>query len=71
MPDQTKKVVCPECDKEATVILEEGEWTGKCDNCGLDVGYIVEKRRRDKAIKKMDDLEAAGAPRPKRGRFNF
>lgn len=46
MPEE-KKVVCPECDKE--VQLKDGV----CPECGLDVAWVQEKVRRDKAVEKL------------------
>lgn len=68
MPEPKKvKLICPECDKE--VELVDGE--GVCGNCNLDVGWVVEKRRRDRAIRKMDEREE-GETRPKtKKRFSF
>jgi hypothetical protein len=68
MPEPKKvKLICPECDKE--VELVDGE--GVCD-CGLDVGWVVEKRRRDRAVKKLAEREEAEVHPPKtKKRFAF
>jgi transcription initiation factor TFIIIB Brf1 subunit/transcription initiation factor TFIIB len=50
-----KKVMCPECDKDVTI--KDGE--GVCANCGLDVGWCLEKARRDKAVRKLSEPEKA------------
>lgn len=74
---KTRNVVCPECGKEATLTADEdGVYQGRCKNedCGLDVGWVFEKRRRDKAVdklKKDEEGENAPQPRNKRGRFSF
>jgi len=69
MPESVKtKVVCPECSTE--VELVDGE--GRCSKCRLDVGYVVEKRRVDRAIKKMDDEENKEKEPPRRkSRFSL
>lgn len=60
------KAICPECDTEVTITKEEGELTGKCEKCGLDVGRVLTKRRYDRAVKKMDDAEAEDAKKGKK-----
>lgn len=69
MPEVKRiKVICPECEKE--VELSDGE--GVCGNCGLDVGWVMEKRRRDKAVKKLEEREEKESPtKNKKSRFNF
>jgi transcription initiation factor IIE alpha subunit len=47
-----RHVVCPECD--ADVNLAESD---KCPNCRLDVAWIFEKRRRDKALERLKQRE--------------
>lgn len=63
--DKTK-AVCPECDTEVTITKEEGELTGKCDKCGLDVGRVLTKRRYDRAVKKMDEAETEAGKKGKK-----
>lgn len=62
MPNEPKikTVICPECKKECTLTKDDdGIYQGKCQNeeCGLDVGWVYEKRRRDKAVKSLEDDE--------------
>lgn len=65
-----KKVMCPECDKEVT--LKDGE--GTCV-CGLDVGWVLERRRRDRALEKLksrEEKESADDKRAgKKDRWSF
>ena len=70
MTDVKRKVVCPECDKEVELVNGEGS----CAACGLDVGWVLEKRRRDKAIEKLKQREEAelNPPKPGKGKkFEF
>lgn len=53
MPKELK-VQCPECDKEVTLIDGEGE----CKNCTLDVGWVMERHRRDRALGKLKKRES-------------
>ena len=49
-----KKVVCTskECEgKNTEVELMDGE--GTCSVCGLDMGWVVEKARRDDALERF------------------
>jgi len=64
---QERMVICPECGKEVK-INKDGE--GECPGCGLDVGWCLEKRRRDRAVAKLAEQETDTAPKKKR-RFNF
>jgi endogenous inhibitor of DNA gyrase (YacG/DUF329 family) len=61
MPDNKRKVICPECEKDVEIVDGEGE----CPNCGLDVGWVLEKHRRDKAVAKLAAREEEEAPKPK------
>ena len=68
MPDTKKSVLCPECDKDVELVNGEGT----CGNCGLDVGWVYEKRRRDKALDKVKEREEQEQQPPKRkNKFNF
>ncbi len=60
-----KTVKCPECDKD--VKLTDGE--GTCANCGLDVGWVVEKARRERAVRRL--LEPETPPRKRKGFLEF
>lgn len=61
-------VICPECDRDVEIIDREGE----CSGCGLDVGWVLEKRRRNKAVAKLAEREEKEliVPKTKR-RFSF
>jgi hypothetical protein len=68
MPDasKTKTVICPDCQKECTLTFdaEEGIYTGKCQNpdCGTDVGWCYEMVKRNKSLKKFEEMETASLP---------
>jgi hypothetical protein len=57
-PTEIKRL-CPECDQEVTLAVdaESGDREGRCSNCGLDVGAVVNKLRYAKATKKVQDEE--------------
>jgi hypothetical protein len=60
---QKRKVICPEencnTETELTYNAETKEWEGDCPKCGLDVGWCVEKIRRDRAVRRLTEREAA------------
>lgn len=61
---KTKKVLCPECETEVEITTDDdGDYEGTCpnDECKLNVGRILTKRRYDAAVKKMDQAEADAA----------
>lgn len=67
-PAKKITVICPECDKDVEIINGEGE----CLGCGLDVGWVLEKRRRDKAVAKLAEREEKELVIPKtKRRFSF
>jgi hypothetical protein len=74
---QKKKVVCPgegcNTEVELTLNTESNEWEGDCSKCGLDVGWCIEKVRRDRAVKRLVEREEAENPntekKKKKGRF--
>jgi predicted amidophosphoribosyltransferase len=45
----SKKVLCPECDKEVDLSQNEGI----CQGCGLDVALVIEKDRYERALEKI------------------
>jgi hypothetical protein len=53
------KRLCPECEQEVTLIIdpETQDREGRCANCGLDVGAIVNRLRYAKAAKKVEEEE--------------
>lgn len=60
-----RKVLCPECEAE-TALNSEGE--GFCPKCNLDVGWVLEKARRERAVRKVNDArETEGKPAKKSG----
>lgn len=65
LPQAGKTVECPECETD-TPLDEDGQ--GECPNCGLDVGWVVEKARRDEAVDKYKQRkkEERGDPPPKK-----
>lgn len=62
------KRLCPECGKEVTLTVdpETRDREGRCKDCGLDVGAIVNRSRYNKAAKKLEEEENAAAVPPKK-----
>lgn len=61
---KTKKVLCPECETEVEIVTDDdGDFEGICpnDECKLNLGRILTKRRYDRAVKKMDEAEQQAA----------
>jgi hypothetical protein len=74
MPKELKEVkrLCPECDKEVTLSIdpETGDREGRCANCGIDVGAVINRLRYDKARKKIEtEEEAATKPAKKESKW--
>jgi len=72
MPDSEapKKVLCAECDSEVDLSKNEGV----CPKCGLDMAAIMERRRYDKALRRIEkrEEEESQPPKPKRKKpFGF
>ena len=49
------KRLCPECDSEVTLTLDEetGDREGRCPKCKIDVGAILNRDRYEKARERM------------------
>lgn len=64
------KRMCPECEKEVTLKVdpETGDREGRCANCKLDVGAVVNRLRYGKAIKKVETEEEGSGNPPKGGK---
>ena len=62
--DKERKILCPECETEVTITRDEdGDDVGRCPNeeCKLDVGAILTRRRYARADRKIDAAEVAEA----------
>lgn len=58
-----RKVLCPECEAETT-LNSEGE--GFCPKCSLDVGWVLEKARRERAVRRVNEARDAESKPPKK-----
>jgi hypothetical protein len=55
---KTKKTLCPECETECTVEIDaDGDYTGSCENCGLNVGRVLTQRRYREALRRADEMD--------------
>lgn len=64
------KTQCPECENDVTLTTDEdGDYEGTCENCGLNVGRVLTKRRYDKAVAKVAERESAKPKKEKSDPF--
>lgn len=68
-PNKGRIVTCPGDDCDAEVNLDENE--GECPKCGLDVEWVMEKARRDRAVKRVEERRAAEQPATQKKRKFF
>lgn len=61
MPDEKKIVKCPDCEKDHDMATG-----GRCASCGLDLEYVFERYRTNKAIRKMEQADAEEAAKTKK-----
>jgi hypothetical protein len=62
MPEQKNKKetevkrLCPECETEVTLSIDSdtGDREGRCSNCRLDVGGVVNRKRYASALAKIE-----------------
>jgi DNA-directed RNA polymerase subunit RPC12/RpoP len=67
-PKEVKRL-CPECEQEVALKIDQetGDREGRCENCGLDVGAVVNRLRYAKATKKVEDEEETANKGAKKG----
>ena len=67
--DKERKILCPECQTETTITRDgDGDDVGRCpnDDCKLDVGAILTRRRYARADKAIDAAEVAEEEKKKK-----
>lgn len=64
-----KKVVCPACNTETELTFdEELDLTGRCGECGINLGAIFNRDRHEQALNKLrEGREPNTPPRKKKG----